>query len=93
MKRGAWQLDGTDLVTPLGKRIPLDAIEDWAMAAWGGQQHLVTRVWTGWRIVQQWLVPPGRRAQQGIPLLAVRHLDLERRGSRDRQKGGFGGQR
>jgi hypothetical protein len=76
-----WQLDHDHLVTPAGRRIPLAAIEDWAMAAWGGRQHILTAKWTGWRIVQQWLVPPGSIASKGIPLLAIRHLHLERRGT------------
>lgn len=78
MKRGVWQLEDNILVTPDGKRVPLSAIEDWINAARGGQQQLITPTWTGWRIVQQWLVPPGRRAQVGgVPLLAVRHLAME----------------
>jgi hypothetical protein len=79
-----WKLDDGALITPAGRRIPLAAIEDWAMAAWGGRQHIVTAQWTGWRIVQQYLVPPGSIASKGIPLLAVRHLHLERRGKQQR---------
>lgn len=55
-----WQLEHDHLITPTGRRIPLDIIEDWAMAAWGGHQRIVTPKWTGWRVVQQFLVPPGR---------------------------------
>lgn len=93
MKRGTWQLDDDHLVTPTGRRIPLAAIEDWAMAAWSGRQYLITAVWAGWRIVQQRLVPPGRRADHGgVPLIAVRHLAMELESYR-RRKSGFGGQR
>lgn len=89
MKRGAWQLDNDALVTPDGKRVPLAAVEDWIKAAWGGHQHIITPRWTGWRIVQQWLVPPGRRAQTGgVPLLAVRHLAMEIEAERRRKSYG-----
>jgi hypothetical protein len=87
--RSTWKLDAKELITPTGRRIPLNAIEDWAMAAWGGRQHIVTPIWAGWRICQQYLVPPGKVAQRGgIPLLAVRHLALARDGER---RSGFGG--
>lgn len=89
LKREAWQLEANVLITPNGKRVPLSAIEDWLDAAWGGQQQLITPTWTGWRIVQQWLVPPGRRAQVGgVPLLAVRHLGLELEAARRRKSHG-----
>lgn len=89
MQRKAWQLEGHVLVTPHGKRVPLSAVEDWINAAWGGQQQLITPTWTGWRIVQQWLVPPGRRAQVGgVPLLAVRHLAMELETERRRKSYG-----
>ncbi|WP_369929331.1 hypothetical protein [Xanthomonas sp. NCPPB 2632] len=53
-----FQLDGDSLILPNGRRVALDAIEDWAMAAWGGRQTIQTEKWRGWRIVQQYLVPP-----------------------------------
>lgn len=94
MKRGTWQLDGTDLITPAGRRIPLKAIEDWAMAAWGGRQHIATQLWSGWRIVQQYLVPPGQTVRTGgIHLIAVRHLGFQARSDRWHPKKRFGGQR
>ena len=65
MSRRPYQLEASHLVIPNGRRIALDAIEDWAMAAWGGQQRIVTPKWSGWRVVQQYLVPPGRTMQNG----------------------------
>jgi hypothetical protein len=74
----SWQLDGQYLVTPEGSRIPLKAIQHWLTEARNGNQHIVTPKWTGWRICQQWLVPPGRSAQKGgVAMLAIRHLAME----------------
>jgi hypothetical protein len=58
MPRRPWRLEGRELVHPTGRRIPLDAIDDWVMALWGGNQTIQTDRWRGWRIVQQYLVPP-----------------------------------
>lgn len=45
VRKQHWTLEDGTLVTPTGRRIPLDAIEDWAMAAWGGRQHIVSDGW------------------------------------------------
>jgi len=74
MPKRRWQLDDDALVHPNGRRIPLDAIEDWFRAAWGGTQQIQTDKWRGWRIVQQYLVPPGRAMRGGIHINAVRSL-------------------
>lgn len=87
MNLSPWQLEPAHLVMPNGRRVPLAEIADWAMAAWGGKQQIVTDQWRGWRIVHQWLVPPGRRAQTGgVPMLAIRHLALELEAQRRRSK-------
>lgn len=65
MRPRPFHLEPQHLIIPNGRRIALTAIEDWAMAAWGGQQRIVTPKWSGWRVVQQYLVPPGRTMQRG----------------------------
>jgi hypothetical protein len=74
----SWQVEGTDLVTPQGLRVPLKTIQHWLTEARNGNQQILTPKWSGWRICQQYLVPPGRGAQKaGVPMLAIRHLALE----------------
>lgn len=74
-RKRPWQLDDDALVHPTGRRIPLAAIEDWFRAAWGGNQTIQTDRWQGWRIVQQYLVPPGRTLRNaGIHINALRAL-------------------
>lgn len=60
MKRGAWEFDGNELVGPYGIRIPLKDIVSWWTSTNTGNQYLRTEKWRGWRVVQQFLVPPGR---------------------------------
>ncbi|URL60168.1 hypothetical protein IM816_08860 [Luteibacter flocculans] len=74
MPRRQWQLEDGALVHPTGRRIPLDDIEDWFRAAWGGNQSIQTDRWRGWRIVQQYLVPPGRSIRDGIHINCLRAL-------------------
>ncbi|SKB73639.1 hypothetical protein [Luteibacter sp. 22Crub2.1] len=75
MHSSAWRLDGQDLINPEGRRIPLREIQNWAMARHDGRQDIQTDKWRGWRIVQQYLVPPGRTmANGGISLGAIKSL-------------------
>ena len=88
MSYSPWQLEPAHLVMPNGRQLPLAEIADWAMAAWGGKQQLVTDQWRGWRIVHQWLVPPDRKAPTGgIAIHTIeslrRELDTERRRASD----------
>lgn len=78
MERRTWQLEAKHLVTPEGRRIALDDIKDWALAAWGDQQHIQTRSWAGWRVCHEFLIPPGRTMRRGsISLRAMRELAKE----------------
>lgn len=74
----SWRLEKNHLIAPTGRCIALKDIEDWAMAAWGGNQRIQTRKWQGWRIVQQYLVPPGRTLRAcAIHINAIRSMALE----------------
>lgn len=74
----SWQLEPQHLITPQGIRVPLSTIAHWINEARNGNQQILTPKWSGWRICQQYLVPPGRGAQKaGVPMLAIRHLALE----------------
>lgn len=84
-----WQLDDQHLIAPTGRRIALKDIEDWAMAAWGGNQRIATDKWRGWRVVQQYLVPPGRTLRTcAIHINAIRSIafDVERSRREDLKK-------
>lgn len=78
MRNRPWQLADDLLITPIGRQIPLRDVLDWSQATNQGRQSILTPTWQGWRVIQQWLVPPGRNARSGgIPLQSVRHLALE----------------
>ena len=53
-----WRLDGDALVLPGGQRIKLANIRQWRSDLVTGQFDL-TGKWSGWRVRQQWLIPPG----------------------------------
>ncbi|MGN6482731.1 hypothetical protein [Luteibacter sp.] len=75
MQQRTWHIDGKDLVHPSGRRISLSAIEDWALAAWGDQQHIITNSWSGWRVCHEFLIPPGRSMRKGsISLRAMSEI-------------------
>ena len=87
MRARLFQLDSESLTLPNGRRVPLDAIEDWAMAYWGGNQTIQTDRWKGWRIVQQFLVPPGRTIRTcPIHINAVKGLVMVVEASKRRKK-------
>ncbi|WP_369929333.1 hypothetical protein [Xanthomonas sp. NCPPB 2632] len=75
MPRSTWQLETDVLITPQGRKIPLSQILNWAMARHDGRMNIDTDKWHGWRIVQQYLVPPGRTmANGGLHINAIRSL-------------------
>ncbi|WP_036113279.1 hypothetical protein [Luteibacter mycovicinus] len=75
MPSATWQLEPGELITPQGRHIPLREILNWAMARHDGRQDIQTDKWRGWRIVQQYLVPPGRTmADGGIHINAIKSL-------------------
>lgn len=49
---------------PNGWRIPLEHIRQWRQDLIGGNADL-TGHWSGWRIRQQWLIPPGGTMRRG----------------------------
>jgi len=75
MPSDTWRLEPGTLITPHGREIPLREILNWAMARHDGRQDIQTDKWRGWRIVQQYLVPPGRTmADGGIHINAIRSI-------------------
>ena len=83
-----WRLDEGALLLPNGWRIPLEQIRQWRSDVFEGRYDL-TGSWTGWRIRQHWLIPPGCSVRSGsLAERCVRHLaavenwsrlDLQRR--------------
>lgn len=53
-----WTIDGNALLLPNGWRIPLSHIRQWRLDLIEGRFDL-TGKWSGWRIRQHWLIPPG----------------------------------
>jgi hypothetical protein len=53
-----WRLDGDALVLPNGWRIALADIRQWRSDLIQGCTNL-TGQWAGWKVRQQWLIPPG----------------------------------
>lgn len=53
-----WRLDGDALVLPNGRRLKLASVLQWQSDLLMGRFDL-TGQWAGWRIRQQWLIPPG----------------------------------
>jgi len=74
--RRSFQLENDHLILPNGRRVPLKHIEDWAQSAHDGRQYITPKLWHGWRIVQQYLVPPGRKVSHGIHVRHMRFLAL-----------------
>jgi hypothetical protein len=71
-----WRLDGDALLMPNGWRIPLQDIRQWRADTLEGR-HDLTGCWSGWRIRQQWLIPPGCSPRRGaIAEHCVRHLAM-----------------
>lgn len=53
-----WRVDGDALLLPNGRRLKLAAIRQWQEDLLIGRFDL-TGKWAGWRVRQQWLIPPG----------------------------------
>jgi len=53
-----WRLDGDALLLPNDQRLPLKYIRQWQDDLIAGNADL-TGQWSGWRVRQQWLIPPG----------------------------------
>lgn len=53
-----WRLDEDALILPNEWRISLASIRQWRSDLIEGRFDLTGR-WSGWRIRQQWLIPPG----------------------------------
>ena len=58
-----WRLDRDALVMPNGCRLALKHILQWRTDLIEGRFDL-TGKWSGWRIRQQWLIPPGGSFRQ-----------------------------
>ena len=59
-----WRLDRDALMLPNGQRITLASIRDWQGRLMVGEFDL-TGKWAGWRVRQQWLIPPGGTMRRG----------------------------
>lgn len=53
-----WRLDHDALILPNQQRIALALIRDWREQQVTGNVDLAGQ-WRGWRVRQQWLIPPG----------------------------------
>ena len=54
----SWRIEGKALITPFGQRIALHDVLQWRANLLQGNADL-TGKWSGWRVSQQWLIPPG----------------------------------
>ena len=68
---------------PNGWRLPLKDILQWRTDLIEGRFDL-TGKWSGWRVRQQWLIPPGgtmrqNRIAQHVLAHEIRNLDFERK--------------
>lgn len=84
-----WRLDGDALLMPSGQRISLRHILKWRADLIEGRSDL-TGKWNGWRIRQQWLIPPGgtmrqNRIAQHVLAHDIRVGEWERQESSRRQ--------
>lgn len=69
-----WRLDNDALVLPNGRRLSLASIRQWQEDLYAGAADL-TRHWSGWRVRQQFLIPPGGSMRQGyLSEHYLRHL-------------------
>lgn len=69
-----WRLDQEALVLPNGQRLALSSIRDWQGRLLVGEFDL-TGKWSGWRVRQQFLIPPGGTMRRGrIAERTLRHL-------------------
>lgn len=59
-----WRLDNDALLLPNGQRLHLRDIRQWQADLIAGNADL-TGKWSGWRIRQQWLIPPGGSTKRG----------------------------
>jgi len=59
-----WRLDDDALLMPNGQRLPLKHILQWRADLMAGNVDL-TGKWSGWRVRQQWLIPPGGTMNRG----------------------------
>lgn len=59
-----WRLDDDALQMPNGQRLPLKHILQWRADLIEGSADL-TGKWSGWRVRQQWLIPPGGTIRRG----------------------------
>jgi len=58
-----WRLDGDALLMPSGQRLSLKYILQWRADLVEGRCDLPGK-WSGWRVRQQWLIPPGGSLRQ-----------------------------
>jgi hypothetical protein len=58
-----WRLDDDALLMPNGQRVQLKAVLQWRADLIDGRFDL-TGKWSGWRVRQQWLIPPGGSIRQ-----------------------------
>jgi hypothetical protein len=69
-----WHLDGHALILPNGHRLTLATIRQRQLDAIEGRCDLPGK-WSGWRIRQQWLIPPNGTMRHGrIAQHVLRHL-------------------
>jgi len=78
-----WRLDDDALLLPNGLRLPLTDIREWREDLYTGNANL-TGKWSGWRVRQQWLIPPGgsirqNRIAQHVLAHDIRQLDWTRK--------------
>jgi hypothetical protein len=84
-----WRLDGDALLMPNGQRLKLASILQRQTDLLEGRFDL-TGKWSGWRVRQQWLIPPNGTIRRGrLAQHVLRHLaqtsEWERRDA-DRQQ-------
>lgn len=72
-----WRLDGDALLLPNGQRLHLKHIRQWQQDLIDGNADL-TGKWSGWRIRQQWLIPPGGTLRRGRIAQRVLAQDIRR---------------
>lgn len=69
-----WRLDDGALLLPTGRRLKLSHIRQWQENLLAGHFDL-TGKWSGWRVRQQFLIPPGGSLRRGrITEHALSHI-------------------
>jgi len=78
-----WKLDGDVLTSPSGTKVTIRDVLAERFAAINGQIDLASEAWRGWRIRQQFLIPPGQKIGHGLHVERLRFLAKHVRWERD----------